>query len=189
MIRITGGEFKGHPLATPPDLKTRPTAAKLRQALMNSIQFEVEGARVLDLFAGSGALGFETLSRGAELAVFIELSKVAVQAIEKSIKTLRVESRAKLISGSVEKAWEQAAAIGVYDIVFADPPYSEGWEMKLLGELPWERLLAPGGLFCLEWGKKKSQVETLPEKISGLEKIREKTYGDSILTHYRRNET
>lgn len=186
MIRITGGELKGHPLVTPPDQQTRPTVAKLRQALMNSIQFEVADAKVLDLFAGSGALGFETLSRGALLAVFVESGKHAIQAIEKNIKTLKVQDRSKLIAGPIEKTWEQAAALGPYQIVFADPPYSEGWEMKLLETMPWERLLEVGGLFCLEWGKHKSKVDTLPEKISGLEKIREKTYGDSYLTHYRR---
>ncbi|MGZ3709275.1 MAG: RsmD family RNA methyltransferase [Bdellovibrionota bacterium] len=72
------------------------------------------------------------------------------------------------------------------DLVFADPPYEEGWETRLLGELPWEKLLREGGLFCLEWGVTKSEVSELPESAPFLVKIREKIYGDSVLTTYRR---
>ncbi len=193
MLRLTGGEFRGRPIHTLPDERTRPTQAKLRQALFNSIQVRIPDARVLDLFAGSGALGFEALSRGAASAVFVEQARPAVKIIEKNIGTLGVKDRAVLIGESVAQAFEGRLAgllerHGPFDLIFADPPYAGGWEMRLLEEFPWERLLVPGGLFCLEWGVKKSVISELPEESGVLVKTREKNYGDSVLTTYCRRD-
>lgn len=186
MIRITAGEWKGRGLATPPNLGTRPTQARLRQALFNSIQFQVEGSKVLDLFAGSGSLSFEALSRGAAEAVLVENHRAALDAIKKNIRELSASERVRLISEDVTKGISMAARFGPFDLVFADPPYAEEWEMKLLGDTDWPGLLAPEGLFLLEWGKQKSKIEAVPDQTEHLEKIREKVYGDSVLTTYRR---
>ena len=189
MIRLTGGEFNGRALATPATLKTRPSQAKLRQALLNSLQMRVPGSAVLDLFAGSGALGFEALSRGAESAVFVENHKAAIQCIEQNCETLKVKSRAIILKESVEGFWKHLHG-KTFDIVFCDPPYSEGWEMKLLQSVPWETVLNPGGVFCMEWGLHKSTFKKngseLPKEVGCLIQIRERTYGDSVLTHYER---
>jgi 16S rRNA (guanine966-N2)-methyltransferase len=186
MIRITGGEFKGRSLATPPQQSTRPTQAKLRQALFNSIQFQIPDARVLDLFAGSGSLAFEALSRGAATAVLVEHHRGALQAIQKNTQELKVGPRTRVISEDVGKALAQAARLGPFDLVFADPPYAENWEMRLLDEAPWPELLSDEGVFILEWGAQKSKIEAVPEETKHLVKIREKVYGDSVLTSYRR---
>lgn len=186
MIRITAGEFKGRAIETPAQQKTRPTQAKLRQALFNSIQFEIPESRVLDLFAGAGSLAFEALSRGAREAVLVENSRAAIQCIQKNIRELKVGERTRLISEDVEKAFSQAARRGPFDFVFADPPYAENWERKLLEAAPWRELLTEAGVFLLEWGTQKSKIEEVPEETEHLVKIREKVYGDSVLTTYRR---
>ncbi len=186
MIRITGGEWKGRGLATPPSLSTRPTQARLRQALFNSIQFQISDAKVLDLFSGSGALAFEALSRGAAEAVAVENHRGAVEAIKKNQREFKTEGRLKLLAEDVGDALVGAHRFGPYDIVFADPPYAEGWELRLLEDAAWSRLLAPEGLFLLEWGTQKSKIEAVPDHTEHLDKIREKVYGDSVLSTYRR---
>ncbi len=187
MLRITSGIFRGRMLRTPSGDRTRPTQARLRQALLNSIQAELPGARVLDLFAGSGALGFESLSRGAEQVTFVESSRAALTVMSENAKALKVENQITILNQTVESLLSDRNFPGApFDIVFADPPYEKAWELKLLQDAPWEKWLSPQGLFCLEWGVQKSLVDELPESVSGLLKRREKEYGDSVLTTYVR---
>lgn len=188
MLRITGGEFRGRLLKTPSGLATRPTQARLRQALFNSIQTRIPDAKVLDLFAGSGALGFESLSRGARHVTFVEDSRQAIKMIEANARDLKVLDRIEILSESVDRVAQRLLRNAPFDIVLADPPYEGGFEMKLLEGLgwPWEQLLSEAGVFCMEWGIHKSMVETLPEQTGFLVKIREKNYGDSVLSHYER---
>ena len=186
MLRITSGVFRGRMIHSPTGTRTRPTQARLRQALFNSLQFDIPDARVLDLFAGSGALGFEALSRGAQEVVFVENSKPAIKLIEKNASNLKVLSSIRILPVSIEAAWSLLQKDPPFDLILADPPYAGGWEQKLLEETPWERVLRVEGYFCLEWGKQKSQVDELPDEVSCLEKVREKNYGDSLLTTYKR---
>jgi len=194
MLRITGGEFRGRNIQAPANLKTRPTQARLRQALFNSLQTSItDESRILDLFAGSGALGFEALSRGASFAVFVEEDRQAVKLIEKNAATLGVADRTKVICDSVANFRKLLPSIkfdgkqAVFDLIFADPPYAKGWETKLIEELPWDEILSADGRFSLEWGLLKSKVSELPEVTSFLVKVREKIYGESVLTTYGRN--
>jgi 16S rRNA (guanine966-N2)-methyltransferase len=191
-LRLTGGEFRGRIIQTPKHQHTRPTQARLRQALFNSIQTFIPEARVLDLFAGSGALGFEALSRGASQVVFVEDSKSTVRLIERNSQDLKVTDRALIWADAVDREnrfWKRiidhVAAQGPFDIVLADPPYDGGWEMALLEHAPWKEILTESGVFCLEWGSLKSQVSELPERMGFLVKTREKNYGDSVLTTYQ----
>ena len=186
MLRITSGIFRGRLIQTPSGTRTRPTQARLRQALFNSLQFSIPEARVLDLFAGSGALGYEALSRGASQVVFVESAKQAIHCIENNASELKVESSIRILPMSVETAFQCLQREQSFDLVLADPPYAEGWEIKLLEKCPWDQILSPEGYFCLEWGKQKSQVDDLPDQVSCLEKVREKNYGDSLLTTYKR---
>jgi 16S rRNA (guanine966-N2)-methyltransferase len=190
MLRLTGGEFRGRSIQTPPDRPgknvVRPTQARLRQALFNSLQTVIADAKVLDLFAGSGALGFEALSRGAASVVFVEEARPALKCLERNIVDLQVTERARVLADSVERVSKRLAAYGPFDLVLADPPYAAGWEVKLLESLAWGELLSEGGHFCVEWGAQKSQVSELPERVPFLVKVREKNYGDSILTTYQR---
>jgi len=155
----------------------------------------IPGARVLDLFSGSGALALEALSRGAAHATLVELSPLALKLIQKNIMELGVRDQTELISDSVDKAIERLlkntartesrnGETGLFDIVLADPPYGGGWETRLLQDLPWARLLRPEGLFCMEWGLLKSKVSELPPTVPFLVKVREKIYGESVLTTY-----
>jgi 16S rRNA (guanine966-N2)-methyltransferase len=139
---------------------------------------------VLDLFAGSGALGFEALSRGAAHVVFIEKSRSVVQIIERNAKNLGVEDRIEIIMAPLDEAWNEIGKQPPFDIVMADPPYSEGWEERLLAEAPWDHLLEPQGLFVIEWGLQKAQSPALPDQSGKLVKVREKNYGDSVLTTF-----
>lgn len=191
MLRITAGEYRGRLIQAPNHLKTRPTQAKLRQAWFNSIQAYLPEARILDLFAGSGALGFEGLSRGASHVLFVESHRATAQLIRTNGSQLKCLDRMRILEGDVARVWKEIEASGPFDLVLADPPYEEGWEMKLL-ESDWSAVLAPGGLLCIEWGVQKSKLKkgapeaTLPEQVGFLAKVREKTYGDSVLTHYER---
>jgi 16S rRNA (guanine966-N2)-methyltransferase len=188
MIRITAGEWKGRALATPPNATTRPTQARLRQALFNSIQFDIPGAKVLDLFAGAGSLAFEALSRGAAEAVLVENHRGALEAIAKNVRELKAEPNVRVLKDDVFKSLPEAARFGPFDFVFADPPYAEGMEMRLLDDVRWPELLAPGGIFLLEWGPLKSKFEAVPDETTHLSKIREKVYGDTTLTTYRKKD-
>jgi 16S rRNA (guanine966-N2)-methyltransferase len=184
MIRLTGGLFRGRVISTPAHQNTRPTQARLRQALFNSLQAHTESAKVLDLFAGSGALGFEALSRGAESVVFVEKAKSVTSLIQKNASTLDVDKKIQILTAPADSVVERLIQLGPFGLVFADPPYEEGWEIKILKTFPWNLLLVNQGRLCLEWGTQKSQVSALPQETELLEKVREKNYGDSVLTTY-----
>jgi 16S rRNA (guanine966-N2)-methyltransferase len=133
-LRVVAGTFKGRRLAAPRGTRTRPTADRVREALFSMLG-DVEGARVLDLFAGSGALGIEALSRGADSAVFVERDAPAVAAIERNLAAVGVE--AKVLRQDVMRFL--AGADGPFDLVFCDPPYDSA--SRLAGPLA-ERLPA-----------------------------------------------
>lgn len=191
MLRITAGQWRGRSIHSPKTQKdgVRPSQAKLRQALFNSIQTVVGDARVVDLFAGSGTLGLEALSRGAAHVSFVENHRACLHALGENIDAFEAATQSHVLSRGVD-AWIEAAhsTDEPWDLVLADPPYKEGWEMRLLNEVPWDRALRVGGLFILEWGLQKSKVEELPERCGFLVKTREKNYGDSCLTTYQRQE-
>lgn len=185
MIRITGGEFRGRSLRTPHHQHTRPTQAKLRQAWLNSIQTSISDSGILDLFSGSGAMGFEALSRGARHVVFVESSRPTAKIIEENALTLNVREQCSIIVSDVFNCWVQAERNAPFDLVFADPPYHVGFEERLLHEVSWGKILRPEGLFCVEWGRRKGGKESLPEKLPFLVKVREKNYGESVLTTFQ----
>lgn len=118
--------------------------------------------------------------------VFVEEARPVTQLLLKNAEALRVKDRIEVFSEPIERALHRLEGMAPFDVVFADPPYAEGYEEKLLA-WNWEKLLRPGGVFCLEWGLTKSQVAELPEKVPFLVKIREKNYGDSVLTTYQRD--
>ncbi len=123
MVRIIAGEFKGRRLKTPATDKIRPTADRVREAWFSILQRSIRGARVLDLYAGSGALGLEALSRGAATADFVELHRAALVALRANVKTLSVADRTTIHRRDALKFAEQLHP-GQYDVAFADPPYA-----------------------------------------------------------------
>jgi 16S rRNA (guanine(966)-N(2))-methyltransferase RsmD len=157
---------------------------------MNSIQFRIQDAQVLDLFSGSGALGFEALSRGASHCHFVESERAVVALLQKNAHKLGCEERMECWTERSEKALERMLGNGTpltaFDLIFIDPPYAGGFELPILSLLSEGQLLNPEGLVMFEWGKQKSLPKELPEKSGVLVKIREKEYGDSILTTYQK---
>jgi 16S rRNA (guanine966-N2)-methyltransferase len=131
MIRIIAGEFGGRRLKTPATDKVRPTADRVREAWFSILQRSMRGARVLDLFAGSGALGLEALSRGAVTADFVELHRLALSALKTNIKALKLDERAAVHRTDALRFAERLHP-GQYDVAFADPPYAEDQAARLV---------------------------------------------------------
>lgn len=156
-MHIISGKFRNIPLITPKGLATRPTSSQLRAAVFNIVQHSIEEAVFLDLFAGSGAMGFEALSRGAKKAIFIESGREAIKCIRQNAKKLQVESQCEIYEVSVFTALKKLAERNmVFDIVYADPPYEsqletqESYAQRTLSMLDKDNLVQPGGAFFLE---------------------------------------
>lgn len=178
MIRLTGGQFRGRSIAIPARTELRPSLSKLRQALFNTLQLHTEGAHVLDLFAGSGALGFEALSRGAAHATFVDVSRDAERTIRKNAETLGVTEHVRVICADATKVDLDSET---FDLVFADPPYEKGLELPILPQaLRWTQA---GALLVIE---SSAHDHPLPEATEGWTCIRTRDYGDTRLTHYER---
>jgi 16S rRNA (guanine966-N2)-methyltransferase len=156
-MRIIAGLYKGQTLYSPSSIKTRPTSDKVRQSIFNilSSHFLKEGKsfealKVLDVFAGTGALGFEALSRGAPQVTFIESSPTALDVIRKNIEKLGVESQTTLVKGS---AFFPRVAPYPFDLVFMDPPYEQESIQKSFAALHKKRWFSEGALFVVEYSR------------------------------------
>jgi 16S rRNA (guanine966-N2)-methyltransferase len=173
-MRIIAGERKGHTIFAPKGLETRPTSDRVRENVFNIVAPWVEGARVLDLFAGSGAMGLEALSRGASSAVFVEAEPQAIRAIERNLDKLRLTG-ARVVRLDAGTGLAQEAASGrKYDLVLADPPYSMNDYDALARYLP--LVLSEDGLVVLE-----SAAKTEPE-LAGLAVRSTRKYGSTRVT-------
>lgn len=148
MLRIIAGEFKGRRLKTPASDKVRPTADRVREAWFSILQQSIPDARVLDLFAGSGALGFEALSRGAVSVDFVEKHQASLAVIRENATTLNVESRVTIHRSDAMRFAERLQP-GAYDVAFADPPYATD-DAKLLVTMFKETAFA--GILTIEHG-------------------------------------
>lgn len=146
MIQIIAGDFKSRRLKTPAGEKVRPTAGRVREAWFSILQRSVRSARVLDLFAGSGALGLEALSRGAASADFVEVHRAALAALKANIKALKVEERATIHRLDALKFAERLQP-GQYDVAFADPPYTGDLAARLVAMF---RLVPFARVFSIE---------------------------------------
>ncbi|MBP7608897.1 MAG: 16S rRNA (guanine(966)-N(2))-methyltransferase RsmD [Steroidobacteraceae bacterium] len=173
-VRIIGGEWRGRKLHFPPAAGLRPTPDRVRETLFNWLQFELAGARCLDLFAGSGALGIEALSRGAAEAVFVERDAGSARAIRDLLAQLRCDR------GRVEQvdalAWLEPGprASKHFDIVFLDPPYGEAWLPVLAEKLERGGWLAPRAWIYLEDAAARGE----PPLPAGWALLRSKRAGD-----------
>jgi 16S rRNA (guanine(966)-N(2))-methyltransferase RsmD len=142
-------------------------------------------ARILDLFSGSGALGLEALSRGADSVVFVEENSKASQLIRENAKTLKLEDQIRILNKKVEQMPLFLKEEPPFDLVFMDPPYEKGFEEKLLNEWPWSLILNDGGRLCIESAYRKSGPFDAPQ---GLKIVRNERYGDSQLVFYAKVE-
>ncbi len=149
-MRVVAGQFRGRELTTAAGDATRPTAARAREALF-SILADVSHERVLDLYAGSGALGIEALSRGAEHLVLVESNRAAQRAIRTNLDVLGIGERALLLPLRAEASVKALARLPPFSLVFADPPWAEAQPaLALLEELAHSSLLAPAARLVLE---------------------------------------
>lgn len=174
-MRIIAGKLGGRGFATPRSARTHPMSDRVRGALFNTLG-DIDGLTFLDAFAGTGALSFEALSRGAASALMIEIDKPAQRAIQESIAMLGVRSQAKLVSAN-SSGWSDNNPGQTFDIVIAAPPYDD-LQLHVVQKLA--RHVADDGLFVLDWpGKMPAPA------IPGLEQIQQKNYGDAQLVFYR----
>ena len=182
-MRIIGGQQRGRTLRAPRGNKTRPTSDRVREALFSILQSrlgDLQGVDVLDLFAGSGALGLEAMSRGAEAAVLVDSAQAAVRAIRANAATLGYQDRCQVLAmavpGALRLLQQQARS---FHLIFIDPPYAMD-TAALLPDIIQRRLLRAGGLLVLEHQKKTITVEP-----SGLARLMSRAYGDTGLTIYQ----
>lgn len=190
-MHIISGHYKNRKLSTPGGLKTRPTSSRLRETLFNICQGYVEGARFLDLFAGSGAMGLEALSRGAAQATFVDNHKESIKSIYQNISLLKVESQTKVIYGDVFHLIDKLAKKGEsYDIIYADPPYNSFTDDQIpfgehiLKQIDSSGLLTPSGDLFIEDA---SEIQLDDSMLSSLKSISVRHNGKAILHHYRRS--
>ena len=150
-IRIIGGELKGRKLVTVPGIETRPTADRVRESIFNILSTSVRGALVLDLFAGTGAMGIEALSRGAKSVVFADNDKTALAALSKNIMMCALESRANIIKWNILKNLNIICSFpAAFNLVFIDPPYNKGMIQMTLSNLSKSRCLEIGARVAIE---------------------------------------
>jgi 16S rRNA (guanine966-N2)-methyltransferase len=176
-MRVIAGSLKGRRLATPGWDGLRPTSDKLRETLFNVLASRIEGARVLDGFAGTGAVGIEALSRGAAHVTFVESDPRAVRLVQRNLDHCRVGDRYAIIRARFADAARRFSA-GSFGLVFLDPPYrSEDMTVVLEAAAP---LVAPDGLVVLEHARR----DVAPPAAASIVKTRDILSGDSALTIY-----
>lgn len=179
MTRIIAGEKRGTQILAPQGLDTRPTTDRVREALFGSIQFEISGAVILDLFAGSGALGLEALSRGAKESVFCDRYDDPIEIIKKNIARLGYRNRAKVLKNDYIHAIKVFQNTKKFDIVFIDPPYRSGYYDDVFKRLAAQEVLASGALLIAESEK---PIEIVND---GYVRYKNKKYGRTHLTFFR----
>ena len=182
-MRVISGTAKGHPLKAPKGMNTRPTTDRIKEALFNILGSLTVDSRVLDLFAGSGALGIEALSRGAEKAVFIEKDAIAISVIKTNLVNTKLEEFGEVYRNDINKAIQILAQKRYkFDLIFLDPPYEKDYEKASLEEIYKNNILAENGLIVVESSKK----TLLPKEVGELNLFRQEKYGDTLLNFYRR---
>ena len=180
-MRVITGKARGVQLKTPEGLQTRPTTDRVKEALFSIIHFEIPGARVLDLFGGTGQLGIEALSRGAKSATFVDAGEAACKLIKENLRRAKLEGEGKVIRSDyldyLKRCREQ------FDIILLDPPYAEVFlenSLKQIGEID---ILQSGGIIVAE----RPLGKDLPWELEGFTRSKDYKYGKTLLTIYRKD--
>lgn len=182
-MRVIGGDYRGRKLRAPAGRATRPTSDRVREALFDILARRVPGARFLDAYAGSGAVGIEALSRGAAECVFVESGRGAAGMLSSNLSSLGIADRTTLLEISFSRAGARLAAMGkTFDLVFVDPPYGGDEIARALVLVSSMGILAPGGLLVAEHDAK----DSLTESEGDLRRTRSVKYGGTRLTFYER---
>jgi 16S rRNA (guanine(966)-N(2))-methyltransferase RsmD len=181
-MRVITGSARGRRLLELEGMETRPTTDRVKEGLFSALQFEIEGRRVLDLFAGTGQLGIECLSRGAASAVFVDRRADAVKLIRENLKLTELTDRAQVVAGDSLEYLKGAK--GPFDLIFLDPPYAAGLLPPAMENIAKFDILAPYGIIVAEH----PADQTPPEAQPPLRVQRSYRYGKIALTLYRRNQ-
>ena len=179
-MRVITGKARGINLKTPEVQQTRPTTDRVKEALFSVIQFDVPGAKVLDLFGGTGQLGIEALSRGAKRAVFVDESEKACKLIRENLKRTRLEQEGTVLRG------DYLAYLGrcteKFDIILLDPPYAEVFLENALKRITEIDILETGGIIVTE----RPVGKELPYDFEGYARSKDYKYGNTLITLYRK---
>ena len=184
-MRVTSGTAKGYKLKVPPDGRVKPAQSIVRQAIFNMLGESIVGTRVMDLFAGSGSLGIEALSRGADWCDFVDKDKRCTRIIKENLLHTHFEKKSKVYTLSSKRftdnfvkseALDTLDKIDKYDFAFLSPPYAQGIDLNLLNNL--EKILESRGVVIFEHSKKTN----LPTDFKGLKLIDERTYGAATIS-------
>lgn len=179
-MRVITGIARGKRLVTPDGSDVRPTSDKVKEALFSALQFDIEGRRVLDLFAGSGQLGIEALSRGAESCVFVDNSRASLNLVKKNLEITGLSVNAKVVQSDFSSF--AAMCRDTFDIVFLDPPYAAGILCDAIkAVLP---LMSDFGMIICEYPPE----VTIPESVAGFSVYRTYRYGKINISIYRKGQ-
>ncbi len=177
-MRVVAGDYKGRKLDGPLDNRVRPTSDKVKEALFSIIMNHVDDAVVCDMFAGTGGLGIEALSRGSRLCYFIDESRESIKYIEQNISKCRAEEYSRVIYGDAIKSLKRIKE--KVDIFIIDPPYMSGLEDSALEQISNLNLLSENGVIVVEHHKDTQ----LSEQLHGFTKVKERKYGTIVLSIY-----
>ena len=180
-MRVIAGTARGVQLKTPEGMQTRPTIDRVKEALFSIIHFDIPGAKVLDLFGGTGQLGIEALSRGAVSATFVDQAESACKLIRENLRRTKFENSGKVVRGDyleyLSRCREQ------YDIIFLDPPYAEVFLENALKRITEIDILRSGGIIVAE----RPLGKDLPWDFPGFTRSKDYKYGTVLLTLYRKD--
>jgi len=182
-MRIVAGAFRGRRLHTPKNDRIRPTIDKVRESVFNIIAEEVPGAKVLDLFAGTGAMGLEALSRGARFCLFVDNGSEAVRLIRENIKLLAADDLSKVIHGTASSAIRRLSAQNeLFDLIFMDPPYGKGYVEETFQIVC--AVAGDGSLVVAE-----QHIKDSPPRTPAIwQKNHERRYGDTLILIYSKSD-
>lgn len=184
-MRIITGKVRGLQLTVPKNMDVRPTADRVKESLFNIIGSKIIGAKVLDLFAGTGNLGLESWSRGASAITFIDESKESLRLVNSNINKCRAQTECTVHKGNAVVVAARLGAMGErYDLAFCDPPYNKGWIEQIIALFPEHSFLTDGGYLIVE----RSAHNELPALPDCFENIREQKYGETFIDFLRYSE-
>ena len=181
-MKVLTGELRGRSLTFRPNAALRPTADRVRKAVMDALREGLAGKNVLDLFSGTGALGIEALSLGAANVVFVEQNSAQARQIAANLRELGVDDRANVLADDAETAARRLAGEGeTFDFIFLDPPYGSGLGAKVLSD-------APGPLFgagCIAMLETSPKEKIDPKALLRWQPVQDKRYGDTRVQYFR----
>ncbi len=181
-MRVIAGKKKGTKLYSLDGMDTRPTLDRLKQSVFSMIQYETDNNKCLDLYAGSGALGIEAISRGFNEADFVDCSKAAIGIVKKNLKKTGFDSLSRVHIKSADDFLNDCDS--VYDLVFLDPPYNRGLIVKPIEIMLHKNLLSDGALIVIEHSANERLDEL--DRLDGIYKYKNRLYGNKSISIYRR---